>query len=160
VSFMIVAGALLLGLFLLAYFRPGRHGLTILALVAGSMLASFWSDTLASYSAFIGTQFRVIFWRELISVMLVLVPALLLLLFSKKGASRVPRLFGAFVVGALAVTLLLPTLTSMVIIEPGSRSIYTAIDQYRTLIITIALVVAFIDVLFTSSSKPHGHDKD
>lgn len=159
-SFMIVAGALLLGLFLLAYFRPGRYGLTILALVAGSMLASFWSDALASYSAFVGTQFGIVFWRELISAALVLVPALLLLLFSKKGASRIPRIFGALIIGVLAVTLLLPTLTSMVIIESGSRSIYAAIDQYRALIITIALVVAFIDVLFTGSSKSHGHDKD
>lgn len=156
-NFLIIAGIIVAIFSLLAYVRPGRAGIAILALIAGRELAELWAAQLATYSSHAADKLDVPLWPGVFYVALVLVPAVLLLLLRKGTTSRVPRLLSALAVGMLATTLVTPVLESVFVIDPASRPLYTAITQYGSLITTVAVIIAFTDLLFTRSSKSHGH---
>lgn len=156
-NFLIVAGVIVAIFSVLAYVRSGRAGLAILALIAGHELAELWAAQLAAYSSHAADKLDIPLWPGVFYVVLVLVPAALLLLLRKGTTSRVPRLLSALAVGVLAVTLLVPVMESVLLIDAASRPLYTAITQYGSVVTTLAVIIAFADLLFMSSSKPHGH---
>jgi hypothetical protein len=151
-SFMFVGGGIALTVLLLAYFRPGRFGTTVLALGTGYLLTLIWIDTLAMYE-FIRPSF--LSWRDAAMIALVTFPGLLALLFSNKQKSLLPRIVAAPAVALLVITLLLP----LFIADAESQIMYRMIEDYRELIISGLLVLGLLDMVFARLPKATKHDK-
>lgn len=152
-SFLVGAGAVAASMVLLSFLRSGRFGLTVLALGAGYLIASLWTDTLASYPL---VQLSFLSWRDTVFMALILLPGMLVLLFGHKQKSILPTMIAALAIGLLAVTLTLPVFRA----EPQSRFVYDFIRQYREVIMAALLLLGLLDVAFSRSIKAPKPSKD
>ncbi len=151
-SFMLVAGGIVLGMFLLAYLRSGRFGMTVLALGAGYLLALLWVDTLAAHTM---VQLSFLAWRDAVYMILVLLPGLLALFFSHKQKSLLPRIVAALAIAVLSMVLLLPLFSP----ESESQTVYAMIERYREVIMSGLLALGLLDMVFARLPKTPKHDK-
>lgn len=143
-------------LFGLAFFTKRRFGVLGLALAAGAMLSSLWADTLTPIIEEAGVSVEVPPLITLVSVGLVLLPAVLLL-FSGPSYKDLPlRLLGAFAFAALALALLVEPLGSALVLTGDSQKVYSFFVDNRVYIVTAGLVLALIDILTTHTG---GHRK-
>lgn len=143
-------------LFLLAFFTKRRFGVLGLALAAGAMLSSLWAETLTPIIEEAGVSVEVPPMITLVSVGLVLLPAVLLL-FSGPSYRDLPmRLLGAFAFAALALALLVEPLGSALVLTGDSQKVYEFFVDNRVYIVTAGLVLALVDILATHTG---GHRK-
>lgn len=150
-SFLLTAGGALLVLFLLAFLRAGRFGTTILAFGVGYLLATIWTDALASYGNF---SMPGVSSKDITYAMLVVTPGILALIFSPKQKSLLPGLLQAFAVAVLGVALLAPILG----VGGGQISeFYTLIEQNRDILVTVLLLLGLLDMVFSRSEKAPKH---
>jgi len=143
-------------LFGLAFFTKRRFGVLGLALAAGAMLSSLWADTLTPIIEDAGVSVEVPPLITLVSVSLVLLPAILLL-FSGPSYRDLPlRLVGASAFAALALALLIEPLGSALVLTGDSLKVYEFFVDNRVYIVTAGLVLALLDILTTHTG---GHRK-
>ncbi|HEY0964994.1 MAG TPA: hypothetical protein VGE13_00765 [Candidatus Saccharimonadales bacterium] len=142
-------------LFVLAFFTKRRFGVLGLALAAGAMLSSLWAETLTPVIEQAGVVVEVPPLITLVSVGLVLLPAVLLL-FSGPSYRDLPmRLLGAFAFAALALALLVEPLGSAMVLEGESAKVYDFFVTNRVYIVTGGLVLALFDILTTRTGGGH-----
>lgn len=145
--------AVLILLFVFAYITKRRFGILGLALAAGAMLSSLWSETLTPIIAGAGVT---ITNPPLISVVgsaLVLLPAVLLLFHGPTYRKHSERLFGALLFALLAVAFLSEPLGSTFILTGENKQIYDLVIANRVYIVTIGLVFSILDLLFAKKSR-------
>lgn len=158
--FWAVFGLIVAAFFGIAFFSRSRMGVAILALLAGSILATMWADDLTMFFASMGVTVTHPPLKSLVAAALTLLPVLLL---SSRGAhfTAMPRrLVGAGVFTLLATTLLLPVIESALIIDITAKPVFDFLHQYYTMIVTIGLAVGVLDLLFhkaPKSPKPSKH---
>jgi len=152
----IVVLALLFGL---AFLTKRRFGVLGLALAAGAMLSSLWAATLTPILEQAGFNVQALPLLTLVSVSLVLLPAILLLFSGPSYKEMVPRLIGAFLFASLALALLVEPLGSAVILTGQSKEVYDFFAANRVYIVTLGLVAALVDLLATHSSRHRKHTK-
>lgn len=142
-------------LFGLAFFTKRRFGVLGLALAAGAMLSSLWADTLTPIIEDAGVSVEVPPMITVVSVSLVLLPAVLLL-FSGPSYRDLPmRLFGAFAFAALALALLIEPLGSALVLQGDSQKVYEFFADNRVYIVTAGLVLALVDIFMTHTGGGH-----
>ncbi len=150
----LVFGITLIVLFALAFLTKRRFGVLGLALAAGAMLSSLWADSLTPVIEKAGVAVSQPPLFTLVSVSLVLLPAVLLL-FSGPSYKGLPmRLAGAFCFAALAVALLIEPLGSALVLTGQSQEIYQFFVDNRVYIVTAGLIAALFDILTT---RTRGH---
>ena len=160
-GFLVIAGAFVAVVGLLAYIRPGRSSMAIIGLGIGYILAQFWAGHIAAtYGDNLTALFGPYVWSDITYVVLVVLPMLLALLFGQKRSSGMPRLVDAAMVALLALTIILPAVSFMVIVDSESRMVYGFIDQHRNLIITIILLFGLLSSLFIRPLKAVKPGKD
>lgn len=153
-TFIASAGAVAALAFLLIYVRPGRFGITVLALAAGSLLAGMWADDLSRLQSI---HIPLIPFRTLVYGGFVLLPGIVVLLFGGSHKSILPRLFAALILALFIVLLLLPILP----VAAGNDVVYTTLRQYEIYGVTVALVLGLLDVMSARMPKaPKRHSKD
>lgn len=152
---LMVFGAALLILFILAYLTKRRFGVLGLALAAGSMMSDLWAQTLTPIVAEVGVKVSVPPLITLVSIILVLLPAVVLLFGGPSYKHTGERLIGAALFAALAFALLVEPLGSALSLDGSSLELYKFFYDYRVYIITAGLIVALVDILFTRTSKHH-----
>ncbi len=143
-------------LFALAFFTKRRFGVLGLALAAGAMLSSLWAESLTPVIEKAGVVVDRPPLITLVSVGLVLLPAVLLL-FSGPSYKALPmRLAGALCFAALAVALLVEPLGSALVLTGESKQVYQFFVDHRVYIVTAGLIIALFDILAT---RTRGHRK-
>jgi len=153
--FIVVLGLL----FALAFLTKRRFGVLGLALAAGAMLSALWAETLTPVIEEAGVSVDVPPMITLVSICLVLLPAVLLLFSGPSYRGLVPRLVGAFCFAALALALLVEPLGSALVLAGDSRTVYEFFVDNRVYIVTAGLVLALFDLLATHTSKHHKSPK-
>lgn len=155
----LVFGIVLVSLFGLAFLTKRRFGVLGLALAAGAMLSSLWAETLTPVIENAGVVVDKPPMFTLVSVGLVLLPAILLL-FSGPSYKDLPlRLVGAFAFAALALALLIEPLGSALVLTGDSEKVYDFFADNRVYIVTAGLVLALMDILATRTPRHRGGAK-
>jgi hypothetical protein len=146
-------------LFGLAFLTKRRFGVLGLALAAGAMLSSLWAETLTPIIRQAGVEVDVPPLMTLVSVGLVLLPAIILL-FSGPSYKDLPmRLVGALCFAALSLALLVEPLGSALVLTGDSKTVYDFFVTNRVYIVTGGLILALFDILTTHTSRRHKASK-
>lgn len=159
-SFLVVLGVLFLILFIFPYVTKRRLGTLGLALGAGWVLSELWSKDVSGLVADAGVTMTAPPLESVVSVVLVLVPALLVLHRGPVTHAKWRRVIGAGLFALTALALLLPVLQTGLVIDGPGQGIYDFLAHNRATIVTVGFVAAVLDVFFTKSVKePKPHDK-
>lgn len=142
-------------LFALAFLTKRRFGVLGLALAAGSMLSDLWAETLTPIVAEAGVSVDVPPLITVVSVGLVLLPAILLLFSGPSYKEMAPRIVGALLFASLAFALVIEPLGSALVLQDQGKQVYDFVASNRVYIVTIGLAIALLDILATRTSK-HG----
>lgn len=146
-------------LFALAFLTRRRFGVLGLALAAGAMLSSLWAETLTPIIAGAGVNVQAPPLITIVSVGLVLLPAVVLLFSGPSYKDLVPRLVGAALFTALAFALLIQPLGSALVLQGQSKEVYDFFASNRVYIVTIGLIVALLDILATRTPRHYRSSK-
>jgi hypothetical protein len=152
-SFVTIFFVLIGLLFATAFLTKRRFGVLGLALTAGAMLSTLWVGDLTPIIANAGIILVKPPLQSVVAAFLILLPALLLLASGSTYKSGRQRFVGAAAFAILAIALLLEPLGSALVIDGIGRSVYDFFTRYRTIIITICLVLAVLDLLMTKTPK-------
>jgi hypothetical protein len=151
VTFLIAIGLL----FVLAYITKRRFGVLGLALAAGAILSAMWVGDLTPLVAQAGIIIVRPPLQSIVASALILAPAIVLLISGPKYTSGIQRTVGAIAFTALAIAFLLPSLGSALVVDGTGRGVYDFFVQYRTVIVTIGLLLAIGDLLVSKTPKHH-----
>jgi hypothetical protein len=151
----IVFGIVLLILFALAYFTRRRFGVLGLALAAGSMLSQLWAQQLTPLVARAGLIVVNPPLITVVSVALILIPAVVLLFSGPSYHDKPMRIAGALAFAALAFALLIPPLGSALVLQDQGKQVYDFFNENRVYIVTLGLVLALVDLLATHTGRGH-----
>lgn len=132
-------------------------GVPALALTAGAVLATLWTDSLTPLIASTGVIVIRPPLSSLVAIALTLIPALLVMVRAHKVTHHHHSIFSSLVFAVLAVMLTYGAFANAVIIDESSRVFVEQALAYDKVIITTAIVLALGDVLFYK--KPQSHDK-
>jgi hypothetical protein len=162
-SVAIVFIVVIIALFALAYLTKRRFGVLGLALAAGSMLSELWAAKLTPLVREAGIIVVSPPLITVVSVVLVLLPALLLLFSGPSYRDMPKRVIGALLFAALAFALLIEPLGSALVLQGEGRTVYEFFDTNRVYIVTagliIALLIALLDLLSVHTGKASKPDK-
>lgn len=151
----IVFAIVIVLLFALAYFTKRRFGVLGLALAAGSMLSALWAEQLTPYVRDVGLVVDNPPLITVVSVALVLLPAVILLFSGPSYSDKPRRITGALLFASLAFALLIEPLGSALVLQGQGKQIYDFFAQNQVYIVTIGLIIAIIDLLSTHTAKVH-----
>lgn len=154
-----VFGITLILLFFLAFFTKRRFGVLGLALAAGSMLSELWAETLTPVVQEAGLIVQNPPMITVVSVALVLIPAVVLLFSGPSYSSTFQRIAGALFFSVLAFALLIEPLGSALVLQGQGREVYEFIATNRVYIVTAGLIIAVFDLLLTHSKRASKHAK-
>ena len=155
----IVFIVVLILLFALAYLTKRRFGVLGLALAAGSMLSELWAAELTPIVRDAGLVVQNPPLITVVSVALVLLPALCLLFSGPSYRDTHKRVFGAFLFAALAFALLIEPLGSALVLQAEGRMIYEFFADNQVYIVTVGLIIAVLDLLGAHTAKVRKSDK-
>ena len=152
IIFLIVVVAL----FVVAFATKRRFGVLGLALAAGAMLSSLWSEKLTPLVEQTGVVSIVLPPLEsLVAAALVLLPAVLLFFSGPTYKHIGHRVMGSLAFAILALALLLEPLGSALVLQDIGKQIYDFFVENRVYIVTAGLVFALFDILATKTPKHH-----
>lgn len=157
-SFVIIFLVVIAALFAFAYITKRRFGILGLALATGAMMGELWVGNLTPIIASAGIVLVEPPLESVVSAGLILLPAILLLFSGPVYKGKIQRIIGAVAFAVLAVTLLLPSLGSALVVDDTAKPVYDFFIQYRPTIITIALIYALADLLITKTPKHRGRE--
>jgi hypothetical protein len=151
----IIFGITVALLFALAFVTKRRFGVLGLALAAGSMLSALWAEKLTPIVRDAGLNVQNPPLITIVSVILVLLPALVLL-FSGPSYHDMPRrVIGAVLFSSLAFALLIEPLGSALVLQGQGKQVYDFFAENQVYIVTIGLIIAIVDLLMTHTSRAH-----
>ena len=146
-------------LFAMAYFTKRRFGVLGLALAAGSMLSGLWAAQLTPFVRDAGLVVQNPPLITVVSVVLVLLPALFLLFSGPTYHDTPKRFIGALLFAALAFALLIEPLGSALVLQDEGRAVYEFFSSNRVYIVTLGLILAILDLLGVHTSRAHKPSK-
>lgn len=159
-SFIVVVGIFAAVLFVCMYFTRRRLGVLGLALAAGAMLSTLWTDSATPVVAQAGVELVRPPLEAVVATALTLLPAFILLFGGPTYKLKPQRLLGSIVFAVLAVALLLEPFGSALVIDATGKPVYEFLKEYQNSIVTIGLIAAIVDLLITRNPKhpkEHAH---
>ncbi|MBP9667358.1 hypothetical protein KBD87_00930 [Candidatus Saccharibacteria bacterium] len=149
----IVFVILLCLLFGFAFLTRRRFGVLGLALAAGAMLSDLWAEKLTPVIAHTGVVVERPPLATVVAATLVLLPAIILFISGPMYRELPARLIGAFLFAILAVALLVKPLGGAMILAGDSKRVYEFFVENQVYIVTIGLIAAIVDILFTKMPR-------
>lgn len=136
-----------------SFFSKRRYGTLGLAIVAGSVLSSVWSNDASYIVSSLGLATSNIQINALSAIAVTVLPAVVLMFKGKKYKSIASRVAGSVMLGLLGVCLMLPAIQSMS--SPlGSQDVMYLLVQNKDLIIGLGISLAVVDLLLVRPAKP------
>ena len=157
-TYLIALGIYLAALFVVAWVSRRSMGVPTLALAAGALMATLWTDSLTPIVAQSGVVVVRPPLTSLVSIALTLLPALLVMFRSQKVSSHYRSIVGSLVFAVLGVMLSYGAFSNAVVLDTASQQYVLEIVHYQNIAITACVTIALLEVLFYR--KPHaGHEK-
>ena len=153
-NFLLVLAIIAVLLFFLAFITKRRFGILGLALFAGSYLAHTWTSSATPLIEKTGVSLDSLGvpTSAIVGALLTLLPALILLANSPKYSGKWAKVIGSLAFPVLAVILLVPVLQTAFASDATSDTLNSFIVDNYTILMTIGLVGAIIDLFL---SRPH-----
>ncbi|HWT40027.1 MAG TPA: hypothetical protein VN081_02015 [Dongiaceae bacterium] len=148
-----IFAAVLIGLFAGAFVSRRRFGLLGLALTAGATLSALWGDDAGYVVEATGLVQHSVMSQAIVQGALVLLPAVLLLFHGTTYKHIVSRLIGSVLFALLALAFLADPLGHIVSLQGISATVYEQIVAYKGVIISVGVVLAVVDLLFTKPAR-------
>lgn len=152
-TFVMIFLLLIMTLFAIAFLTKRRYGVLALGLAAGAMLSTLWVGDLTPIIAQAGFVLVRPPLESVVASLLTLLPAMLLMVNGPAYHKAFQRTAGALLFAVLATVLLLEPLGAALIIEGAGKEVYDFLVTNRIAIITVCLIAAIMDILFTKTSK-------
>lgn len=149
----IIFGVLALALFAGAFFSRRRFGLLGLALTAGATLSSIWAYNAGLVISATGLVPSGPLTNAIALSAVVLLPAILLLFHGYTYKSVVGRVVGAALFAILALAFLVEPIGYALALEGVAADIYGWLVANKSLIISIGVIAAVVDLFFTKPAK-------
>lgn len=158
-SYILAFIALAALLFALSFVVKRRFGVLVLALLAGSLLADLWTETLTPLVASAGIVTVRPPLSSLVALTVTLAPAFILFLGGPVARGKHERLVGSLVFALVATMLSFHWLNDALVIDGPGLVLHDFLLQYQALILTAGVVAAIIDVLMTHTVRHPGKSK-
>lgn len=155
---IIILAVIALLLFFGAFISRRRFGLLGLALTAGATLSTTWSYYAGLIIASTGLVPGGPITTAAASAAVVLLPAIVLLFHGYTYKNLFGRIIGSLLFTALALAFLIEPLESALVLTGSAADIYKVLEANKSLMISIGVVLAVIDLFFTKPAK-NEHDK-
>lgn len=155
-SYILVFVAIATLLFALSYVVKRRFGVLVLALLAGSLLANLWTETLTPLVASTGIVTVRPPLSSIVALVVTLAPAFVLFLGGPAAHSKHERLVGSIIFAIVATMLSLNWINNALVIDGAGVVLHDALVKYQALILTVGVVAAIIDVLMTHTVRHPG----
>ena len=150
--------AVLIGLFLLAFFTKRRFGVLGLSLAAGVVLSQYAARYLTQFYESNQLSFGPLSYNSASIITLTVLPALMLLISGPKYSTNKSAMVGSIGFALLGMFFIAGPLTaSLPPAEPLVRDILLLIGEWENLIVVIALALALVDTFMVhnlSIKKP------
>lgn len=154
---MFIAMAALL--FALSFIVKRRFGVLVLALLAGSLLANLWTETLTPLVASTGIVTIRPPLSSLVALAVTLAPAFVLFLGGPVANRKHERLIGSLIFAVVATMLSFNWLNDALVIDGAGQVLHDFLTQYQALILTAGVIAAIFDVLMTHTVRHSGSQK-
>lgn len=151
VIFFIGITAIVLALF--AYVTGRRFGVLGLALAAGYVLSKLWETSLAGWAQYLPLESGVIEPVTIVTLAIILLPSVVLLFGGPAYRTKRGRLIGSLLYGLLAVIFSLGAFEYSLVLVGSGRNLFEMLVQYQQYILTIALGVSIIDIMYARTNK-------
>lgn len=152
-TYLLLLGLYMVALFIIAWLSHRSLGVATLALAAGALLATIWTDSLTPIVAETGIVIVRPPLTSIVSVILTLLPAVLVMVRSPKVSSRSRGVVGALLFAILGVMLTYGAFSNAVVLDEASKSYVRNIVKYQNIAITACVTCAVFEVLFYR--RPH-----
>ncbi|MGB4957813.1 MAG: hypothetical protein WBO49_05155 [Candidatus Saccharimonas sp.] len=156
-TYLIILGLYFAILFVFAWLSRRSLGVPTLALAAGALLATLWTDSLTPIVAQSGLVIVRPPLASVVSVTLTLLPALLVMTRAPKTHSKVHSIFGALIFAILGTILTYGAFSNAVVLDEASKSYVLTMVNYQNIAITACVGLAVLEVLFYK--KPQSHSE-
>lgn len=143
-------------LFLVAWLSRRSLGVPTLALAAGALLASIWTDSLTPIVAESGLVIVRPPLASIVAITLTLLPAILVMMRSPKASSRGHSIVSAVIFAVLGVVLTYGAFSNAVVLDAASKSYVLEIVKYQNIAITTCVGLALLEILIYKKHHAHG----
>lgn len=157
-TYLIALSVYTAALFVLAWLSRRAMAVPTLALAAGALIASLWTDSLTPLVAQTGVVIVRPPLTSLVSIGLTLLPACLVMVRAHKASSSLSGIVSSMVFAVLGVMLTYGAFSNAVALDEASRQVTLTITRYQSAVITVCVCVALGEVLMTKRSGKH-HEK-
>jgi hypothetical protein len=147
---------LVVGLFLLSFLTKRRFGVLGLALCAGMLLSTSWTNILTPIVANQGITLLSPPLQSVVAATLILLPPIILLFSGPSYSKMAGRIAGSVAFTLLAFVLLLQSSGPTLLLDATSSNIVANVTQLSNLIIAAGVCMALGDILMTRSPKGKG----
>lgn len=155
-SYILVFLAIAALLFALSFVVKRRFGVLVLALLAGSLLANLWTETLTPLVASTGIVTVRPPLSSIVALVVTLAPAFILFLGGPVAHGKHERLIGSLVFAVVATMLSLNWINDALVIDGPGVVLHDVLIEYQALILTIGVIAAIVDVLMTHTVRRTG----
>ncbi len=145
---------LAIALFVAAFIAKRRFGLLGLALAAGSILSTIWSFDAGLVVSSIGIVPSGPLTTAVTLCIIVLLPAVVLLFHGYTYKNLFARIVGSLLFTVLALAFLIEPLGYALSLQGVGAEAYKWLLANKDIIISIALVLAVVDLFFTKPASP------
>ena len=152
-TYLIVLAIYFVILCIVAWLSRRSLGMPTLALAAGALLASIWTDSLTPIVAQSGLVIVQPPLTSIVSIVLTLLPAMLVMLRAPKHSKHWHSIVGSIVFALLGVVLTYGAFSNAVVLDEASKSTVLEIVKYQNIAITACVGLAVLEILFYK--KPH-----
>lgn len=155
-SYIIVLSLIAAALFGLSYVAKRRFGVLVLALVAGGMLATMWTETLTPIVASVGLVTIKPPLSSLVAMLITLLPAFILFMGGPVAHASHERIYGSLVFAVTATVLVFRWLNDALVIDGPGMVLHDFIRDYQAVLLTVCVIAAIFDVLMTHTARRSG----
>lgn len=152
-SYIFIFVVVLVLLFAMSYIVKRRFGVLVLALLAGSLLASLWTEALTPIVASFGFVTIKPPLSSLVALTVTLAPALILLLSGPAVHGKYERIFGSLIFAVVATVLSFEWLNDALVIDGYGQYLHDFIQLYRAPILTAGVIAAVFDMFMTHTVR-------
>lgn len=146
-------------LFALPFIMKRRFGLLGLALAAGALLSSYWTDAVQAFLESQGVELTQPPLASVVAVSLILLPAIVLMFSAPACNGKIIRIISSAAFAVMAFLFILPELQNIFVINPGAEPVLETIIEFKTTILAALIVYATVDVLL-GQGKPSRRGKN
>ena len=159
-TYLVVLGLYFAALFAVAFISRRRMGVPTLTLAAGGYLATMWTNSLTPVVANAGVVIVSPPLSSLIAITLTLLPALIVMVREPKRTHIQHGIIASVVFAALGTMITYGAFSNAVVLDEGSRQIVLELVKYQSVVITTAIVLSVLELLFYKRPRRDRHKSE